>query len=105
MAFPGLSASLLYKTATFLNAISIPGHIALGLETVHPVLNIIVTASKSDGTAGKVSRRNLGGKRSAQACFNCINGSLLIAGKSIRLHNIELKANYVVCSNSELAVG
>ena len=85
MASLGLSAPFLYKTATFLNAISIPGHIALGLETVHPVLNTIVTAPKSGDATNKASSRNLSGKRSAQACFNYINGSLLIAGKSIRL--------------------
>jgi len=76
MASIGLSPSALYKTATFLNAICIPGHILLGLNIVHPTLNTIVTSSKDDK---KVPARNLAGKRSAQACFNYINGSLLIA--------------------------
>ena len=73
------SAPLLFKTAVFLNGISIPGHILLGLNIVHPVLNTIVTTSKPEGP--KDPKQNIAGKRSAQACFNYHNGSLLIAGK------------------------
>jgi hypothetical protein len=79
MAALGLTPTLLYKTAVFFNAVSIPGHILLGLKTVHPTLNTIQTPSPAGNS--KTAARNLAGKRSAQACFNYINGSLFIAGK------------------------
>jgi hypothetical protein len=72
------TASLLYKTSLFLNAISIPGHVLLGLQLVHPTLNTIQT---SESENKKLAKRNLGGKSSAQACWNYVNGSLFVAGK------------------------
>jgi hypothetical protein len=66
------SAELLYKTSAFINAISVPGHILLGLQKVHPVLNTIPETEKSPN--------QLAGKKSAQACFNYINGALAVAG-------------------------
>lgn len=77
MSSLGLNPALLYKTAVFINAISIPGHVALGLQLVHPGLNAIASSK----TAGAdESGKKVAVKRSAQACFNYINGSLLIAG-------------------------
>lgn len=67
MASLGLNAALLYKTAVFINAISIPGHVALGLQLVHPGLNAI--ASSKTAGADK-SGRKLTAKRSAQASMD-----------------------------------
>jgi hypothetical protein len=70
-----INPSLLFKTAAFINAITIPGHVLFGLDTVHPALNKMDTTSKK----GKVA------KASATACFNYINGALLMAG-TLPLH-------------------
>jgi len=67
-----INAALLYKTSAAISFISVPGHILLGLGKVHPVLNTIPAADKS--------KKQLAGKRSAQACFNYVNGALAVAG-------------------------
>jgi len=69
---------MLFNTAAFRNAISVPGHIALGLQTVHPVLNTLPTPS----------RKAVASKASLQACFNYVNGALLVAGRFAPCHMV-----------------
>ncbi|KAF2673781.1 hypothetical protein BT63DRAFT_421911 [Microthyrium microscopicum] len=69
MPIETITPAVLFKTAAFLNAITIPGHLVFGLDTVHPGLNTMETKTRK----GKVA------KASAQACFNYINGALLTA--------------------------
>jgi len=58
-----ISPSLLYKTSAAISALTIPGHILLGLQHVHPPLSGLKPLPR----------------RSAQASFNYINASLLIS--------------------------
>lgn len=77
----------LWKTAAFLYAIAIPGHVvsvfgtqpgssaktqqAGGLTLIHPLLNKIPVSKKEDRI----------GQRSAQNCYNYVNVSLAVAGE------------------------
>lgn len=65
-----ITPALLYKTAAFLNAITVPGHVLFGLQTVFPGINTM----KTDKKEGEVA------KASVTACFNYINGALIVAG-------------------------
>lgn len=69
------SPRTLFKLAALLNAVSVPGHIILGLTNIHPAINAIPSTPQH-----KV------GKRGAQNAWNYVNSGLLIAGISVPLH-------------------
>jgi hypothetical protein len=60
----------LFKTAAFLSAISVPGHVIFGLDTVHPTLSSIKIGN----------RKSKAGHASATASYNYVNGALAILG-------------------------
>lgn len=66
-------AQNLFRVSALINAISIPGHIQMGFELVHPAISTISSSPK-----------HAIGQRGAQTAWNCINTSLLVAG--ILLH-------------------
>jgi hypothetical protein len=76
-----VTPALLYKTAAFISAISVPGHILFGLDTVHPTLGSIKITRRKD----KV------GHASATASYNYVNGALAI----LALLNLHWVADYV----------
>lgn len=61
---------LLYKTAAVLNAISIPGHTAMGFKTVHPTLDSIDTTASQDRKVGQTG---------AATAWDFFNASLLVS--------------------------
>lgn len=65
---------LLYKTAAVLNAISIPGHTAMGFKTVHPTLDSIDTTASQDRKVGQTG---------AATAWDFFNASLLVSGKPL----------------------
>jgi hypothetical protein len=60
----------LFKTAAFLSAISVPGHVLFGVDTVHPTLSSIKIGN----------RKSKAGHASATASYNYVNGALAILG-------------------------
>lgn len=65
------SPSLLYYTASVIHAISIPGHIAFGFETVHAAIDAVPPTP--DLAVGKQGVRN---------AWNLANGMFAISGMS-----------------------
>jgi len=57
----------LFRASALIAAISIPGHIKLGFDVVHPVIAAIPNTPN-----------NRIAKRGAQSCWNYVNASLLI---------------------------
>lgn len=64
-------AQNLFRISALLNAISIPGHTGMGFDLVYPAIAQIPSLPK-----------NMIGKCGAQVCWNQINASLLVKGKT-----------------------
>jgi len=53
------SAPLFFKTAAILNAISIPGHLLLGIQKVYPALSVLDAKHAQGKAAARVSWDNV----------------------------------------------
>ena len=47
-----MDASTLFKLAAFLNAISVPGHLVMGLQKVYPALELVKGSRHEGAKAG-----------------------------------------------------
>ena len=66
-----VTAALLYNIAATLNAICVPGHVAMGFDTVFPAVE----------TVPEKSSKSVKGKKSAVVGWNLGTGLIAVAGK------------------------